>query len=527
MDTGINASAVKRVAFESNVLDSATPPQISGSFKNPAHDICFGVDICAATLTQGDLSYSTLASGGVAGTVGVRFTDLSGAAGTGGRNIDSIEYNIYQNVDDATTGQQTKRILDVGSIDTGIAFSDTQGLQKISLLAQLDGTNGSKNPLPGYQVMLDYFYLSDKSYKLGEQLLLELDEISGGTSLDYARDISSLTQTKSLGTPFTTSDEVTSMSAKQLSPTSFQLSWGSAPVNPDHLVRYEVQLYDCVYMGATPSAAQQNANRIVNINAQKTRTYTFTGLVPGKQYVPLVRTVTTQGDSAQEVTSNGKAMFGLTAGDALKVNTTDGYEISNTTGDIPDEHVFQVQFGTSTNFKIVNNAQPAVAQGGYFGANPASGFYGISTVDKPTISLDICGAGVNAGNSLKIVDNNTPLNFSAMIQVSASSAANFQSAGYGNVFNTTGTSGNNVFFLDLSAATGGSNGSNASTTETILSDETQSWRGRTTTVNQSLLGNDWYKETNYIFAANSQGTTVSTVNASSATNTNTIQNNVA
>ena len=281
-----------------------------------------------------------------------------------------------------------------------------------------------------------------------------------GVVANYTTEVVYGTQvTKVIGTPVVTHDEVQGLRAVvkdgaidlQWQAPHAQLNMGPHQSTGEYptIVKYIVDLYD---ISMTDGKSIGSPDNKLIAHGEGIHSASFTGLTNGHAYVPHVRVQFSQGVQGAVDSKTFGASINKTDCNELGSAVDGRYDISGVVGS-------------------VNMIQ----------ATPGSGSILVPAF-APIITANLIT------NSLKIDNNGSPLTFGAMIQVLPQSSS----------------SGNNVFYLDLSA-------SDNSITTAANNVQGNNFR-KTHDVSGTLLGASWSGETNYIFSANGVGTTVETTN---------------
>lgn len=439
---------------------------------------------------------------GVGGVADIAFVlrDLSDSE-TEGRYVDEIEYRVFQTLSSGKTHELISKthvpaaavysagtnfaIANATGKGDRIKFTNDSGVAaatgefKIRLPASTDAANGYKM---GYPIKAEFKYRSisheDFAVTPAQAGILK------NSSENYKTATKELTFTK---IPEDTHDEVGSM-AKEDGNNKTTISWSRPKDQYDAvLTGYIVDLYD-ISSGTINVAAPNTTAIPVNLSSPLTtrtsgvlastiHTYEFTGLVNGKNYMPVVRTVTTQGTVS--VTSNGRSLVqNVTDGELLR------YGHDNTGGF--GEYVY---FGIASGFGTVNHFVPAKC------ARP----YGL-----PLVSANV------AEQKLTFDNNGAMILYGAMIQVQTTATTATLAAPDTSGTPSEAVANTNVFYLDLSldALPGVSNSATYKTTDGVALPDRKVF-----TVNKTFLGDGWVDETNYVFVSNKAGTFAGKIDA--------------
>lgn len=242
-----------------------------------------------------------------------------------------------------------------------------------------------------------------------------------------------------------------------------------------------------------------------------TISHTITGLDNGKWYVPVIKTVTRQGNDV--VTSVGRTCYG-NIGSAINEVEMHSVPVKYTDGN------------EETAYTAIRWRKAAPQQTPADVGTDVTGTYfktsgGDATVKvpfgKPIINVDLS----SSPKTLKVDDNGSNLLFGAMLQTQPGGTNPMPDGTrpqrIGGAMSTS-PGIDNVFYLDLSfGANAYGNASAASVTnQTFDADSVVSYESGNVTypardvtkVNTAYLGTNWALESNYIFASNASGTTV-------------------
>ena len=440
-------------------------------------------------------------------------------------------------------------------------------------LYQSDGTGGyaatpavygTDNNMPNKfntwvpESAIEYGYKLQMKISLVSTAANDFAELRGKASLlASAEDYVTAEKTIQYTTrPFDDHDEVSQMtvtpgdqkmtvywSAPDMAATEMQGADGEVPT----LTGYQIEVYDMVSrnsgkIGTTTDDRKfrdegvNNAGEVSKTDALSTpfklipastldatmTSYEITGLKNGKNYVPIIRTVTNQaGSSVLSAGRTIKANIGISASaqpDIVKHDVKVFYADTNTLAYTAARwkavnFVASVQNANENKTSVVLNDGSASLNGG--SATSANKTI-VIPFGAPIITADLTADS----NSLKVDNNGSELLFGAMLQTAPGGTNPTPGAlGAQRIGSTANAvSGmDNVFYLDLSfggAGVGVTPFDNANdpaiyTSPVGQSDAGTAYPGRkTVSVASQYLGENWTQESNYLFASNAAGTTV-------------------
>ena len=440
-------------------------------------------------------------------------------------------------------------------------------------LYQSDGANGyaatpavygTNNNMPNKfntwvpESAIEYGYKLQMKISLVSTAAADFAELRGkATLLASAEDYVTAEKTIQYTTrPFDDHDEVSQMtvtpgdqkmtvywSAPDMAATEMQGADGEVPT----LTGYQIEVYDMVSRDSGKIGTTANDRKFRDEGASgegvasKTdalstpfklipastldatmTSYEITGLKNGKNYVPIIRTVTNQaGSSVLSAGRTIKANIGISASgqpDIVKHDVKVFYADTNTLAYTAARWkavnaVSSVQAaGEDKTSVVLNDGSASLNDGTANSANKTI----VIPFGAPIITADLTADS----NSLKVDNNGSELLFGAMLQTAPGGTNPTPGAlGAQRIGSTANAvSGmDNVFYLDLSfggAGAGVTPFDNANdpaiyTSPAGQSDAGTAYPGRkTVSVASQYLGENWTQESNYLFASNAAGTTV-------------------
>ena len=454
------------------------------------------IDISLLDNSAKDVTFTGTA-GAYDAQIGFRMRDLSDAE-IEGRCVDEIEYRIYQTLNNGKDHDIIGETQEVPA-SAGPRFGNGSG-------ADLEFQIGSAASVTdrvtikflsatykrGYPIKADIKYRSKKTGALSNTPAV------AGLLNKSSEDYDTATKTLTFATiPEDNHDEVGSMT-KDDGNNKTKISWSRPNDQYDAVLKgYIVDLYDISSGTVTAGTGGTTVNLSSPVNKRtsgtlsaSTTSYEFSGLVNGKNYMPVIHTVTTQG--LVDVTSNGRSLVSVVAnGETIK------HGHSATFGTY-------AYFGPATGVSTANHFVPANC------ARP----YGLplvsANVAKQEMTIDNNGSVILYGAMIQVQTANilTPDAFAAQTPTLTGSGASGVVTGAATGGDVQGS--NNVFYLDLSfgVLTGVSDQTVYMPASGYGVDDRNIF-----TVKKDFLGDKWVDETNYVFVSNKAGTTAGKISA--------------
>jgi hypothetical protein len=428
---------------------------------------------------------------------------VNAGAQTHGRNVDRIDYEVYQTRGNNTEKSVAKESVSVGSASTTVAGVATVSGTDYYAFDEDFGVNADTAKVAnkfnlrvlitdvemGYPLKLRVNYASaaaaafgsatdaaaGAAFALAGQVLMagaaadptaptaaELAAFAADAADDFVTAVADLT----FDTVPTNQDDECGTMGCDVTNNSLTVHWGSTYMsNNNTLTGFRVELYDYATRtyqtkaeaaGNTAAGAHADAKAApASTNGSPTsafvvekgandRSCTFSGLTNGRLYVPIVRTKTTQG-ATTGIYSQGRTVAGSIGSTAAN---RDGAATSSVTGVPLERHTVavvdkdDVAILSAARFRKVSDATADMTPQ-IFG-NTAAQFTPFGT---PIVTAVVSGA--SATQSLKIDDNGSILKFGAMLQTSLP-ANNAAFGAAGQISNATASGEADVFYLDLS-----------------------------------------------------------------------------
>ena len=464
-------------------IASPTAAAVTASTNTSVHDVRESGADYVISLDAKDLTYAT----------------------EGGRHVDKVKYEVYQmlpngdkkQVVDSTqpdmTGDGLGESFVLGSGTDGVAGADDIATKFNIRFAKTQAEMGC-----AFKVKMSY--ISNAGAEFAQS------GMAGGQVFETA------SVTKTFATiPLATHDEAGYMSIKEANE-KLTVHWSKAgPTYPNEgetVTGYKVELYDrATYEYST--TAQNDVNFSTTdalatpvgsqtFGASSTEAV-FTGLDNGKNYVPIVYTITDQNGSS--VTSAGRTVYGSIGATAFNV------QVKNAAG-----AVLRTVKRFSSNSSAWSSADDETAA-----------VFDTESVNVGTpFGLPIITANVASGSNQKLTidSNGSVLLYGSMLQVAA--APGRTAAGVG-LINNHVAANRDLFYLDLSFGAGGaaaaaasSSSVGGSTRELYKLGDVEYPSRYVTSVGAGYLGSNWSTETNYVFASNAAGTTAGKISAGAA-----------
>jgi len=489
-------------------------------------------------------------------------------ANTGGRNIDDINWEVTQTMSDTTVntvakgslGDQLLRSNTVISAGTDNGDFEDVEVDSATSKVHAPGTGGNfysynGTPTSGINAQTTTYDLANKlnfkfaaagttgggstDVELGYPFTLKLTYVSNGVATTLSQtgitgatgtanaiqDFESTTKSITYSTaPLPTDDECAQMNALE-GDHELTVYWSkpaaayATNADPD-FKGYILDLYDEMAYSDTGhngdasdvTFAPAFSHSYLSGTGPLGRTVTqhkFSGLLNGKHYTPILRTVNTSGASV--VTSKGRTLDG-----AINAN----YEAHSV--EVVATSTSTAVLRTVIRYKTIaatGSGGTAVAAG-----TDVTGTVFSSTARQVTFGLPVVTASVAAGaNQTLTIDNNgSPLLYGSMLQVARATGATSTLTTTGVIGTAPGAPGSSsdIFYLDLSFGAGVDGvqnvGGTGSTRELYVTGGV-TYPGRmVTTVGKTFLGDNWSTETNYVFASNAAGTTAGKISASAS-----------
>ena len=470
---------------------------------------------------------------------------------TVGRKVDKIRYEIYQTKSDGTK-ETLQSVTDVtptyritpavgqgsegtsGRSSEGLSMSYSQVIYTTTTDATVDIANEMTNRfnvhvpkslcLMGYPIKMKISLVSDAA--------ADLAQTPAGD--DLAASSKEFVMTEKLVTfttkPVENHDEAGHMSVIA-GDNQLTVSWSAPNMAADELQGvgenptaptlegYQLELYDIITRTRADNAAVKfkvvtgitaaEATDALSVPSHKiTKStllanmtqYTITGLKNGKNYVPVLKTVTRQG--GVDVISEGRTTYGTIGTDSNEV-VFHAVDVMN-----DDDSVAY----TAARWRTTSNQTDKTGEVLKTTAGSSSKT-SITPFGAPIITADLTADA----NSLKVDDNGSGLLFGAMLQTAPGGTNATPSGGSQRIGSEANAAPgiDNVFYLDLSFGGAGvgvtpfDSGPVPYKSPAGQSDAGTTYPGRmVTSVASEYLGANWTQESNYLFASNEAGTTV-------------------
>jgi len=419
----------------------------------------------------------------------------------GGRHVDKVKYEVYQMLPNGdkkpvvSSVQQDMTGTGVGeSFALGSGASGADGADDIATMFNIRFLKSAAEMGCAFKVKMSYISNADAAF--------------AQSGLANGQDFETASVTKTFATiPLATHDEAGYMSI-QAANEKLTVYWSPAnvtyPNEGETVTGYKVELYDRatyeystsahtdVNFSATDALATPVGSQTFGASSTEAE---FTGLDNGKNYVPIVYTITDQNGST--VTSAGRTVTASITAFPFDV------QVKNAAGTL---------LRTVKRFSSSDTSWPSGTD------ETATVFDAIGNVGTP-FGVPIITANVASGSNQKLTidSNGSDLLYGSMLQVAAAPGRTASGVG---IINSNVNASRDLFYLDLSFGAGGAAAAAASspsvggsTRELYTLGGVEYPSRYVTSVGAGYLGSNWSTETNYVFASNAAGTTAGKISA--------------